>query len=101
MKDKWKCHISLQMFASCRKLLDRVGQASPAGTTTTRRENVNTSYMAVAKETATGSRIRRRVRRSAWKKVRYEPRREKSWLRGFRPGPTQTRLYNHRRWVEA
>ena len=32
---------------------------------------------------------------------RYEPRCEKIGLRGFRPGPTQTRLYNHRRWLEA
>ena len=31
----------------------------------------------------------------------YEPRREKTGLRGFRPGPTQTRLYNHTRWLEA
>ena len=31
----------------------------------------------------------------------YEPRCEKTGLRGFRPGPTQTRLYNHRRWLEA
>ena len=27
----------------------------------------------------------------------YEPRYEKTGLRGFRPGPTQTGLYNHRR----
>ena len=26
----------------------------------------------------------------------YEPRCEKTGLRGFRPGPTQTRLYSHR-----
>ena len=31
----------------------------------------------------------------------YEPRCEKTGLRGFRPGPTQTRLYNHTRWLEA
>ena len=31
----------------------------------------------------------------------YEPRCEKTGLRGFRPGPTQTGLYNHRRWLEA
>ena len=31
----------------------------------------------------------------------YEPRSEKTGLRGFRPGPTQTRLYSHRRWLEA
>ena len=30
-----------------------------------------------------------------------EPRCEKTGLRGFRPGPTQTRLYNHTRWLEA
>ena len=33
--------------------------------------------------------------------VRYEPRCEKTGLRGFRPGPTQTRLYSHTRWLEA
>ena len=27
----------------------------------------------------------------------YEPRSEKTGLRGFRPGPTQTGLYSHRR----
>ena len=31
----------------------------------------------------------------------YEPRSEKTGLRGFRPGPIQTRLYSHRRWLEA
>ena len=31
----------------------------------------------------------------------YEPRCEKTGLRGFRPGPTQTRLYSHTRWLEA
>ena len=30
-----------------------------------------------------------------------EPRCEKTGLRGFRPGPTQTRLYSYRRWLEA
>ena len=33
--------------------------------------------------------------------IRNEPRCEKTGLRGFRPGPTQTRLYSHRRWLEA
>ena len=28
---------------------------------------------------------------------KYEPRREKTGLRGFRPGATQTGLYSHRR----
>ena len=31
----------------------------------------------------------------------YEPRCEETGLRGFRPGPTQTRLYNHTRWLET
>ena len=31
----------------------------------------------------------------------YEPRCEKTGLRGFRPGPTQTMLYSKRRWLEA
>ena len=31
----------------------------------------------------------------------YEPRCEKTCLRGFRPGRTQTRLCNHTRWLEA
>ena len=30
-----------------------------------------------------------------------EPRCEKTGLRGFRSGPTQTGLYSHRRWLEA
>ena len=30
-----------------------------------------------------------------------KPRCEKTGLRGFRPGPTQTGLYSHRRWFEA
>ena len=30
-----------------------------------------------------------------------EPRCEKTGLRGFQLGPTQTGLYNHRRWLEA
>ena len=30
-----------------------------------------------------------------------EPCREKTGLRGFRPCPTQTGLYSHRRWLEA
>ena len=31
----------------------------------------------------------------------YEPRCEKTGLRGFRPGPTQNGLYSHRIWLEA
>ena len=30
----------------------------------------------------------------------FEPRCEKTGLRGFRPGPTQTGQYIHRRWLE-
>ena len=33
--------------------------------------------------------------------ITYEPRSEKTGLRGFRPGPTQTGLYSSRRWLEA
>ena len=29
----------------------------------------------------------------------FEPRCEKTGLRCFPPGPTQTRLHNHRRWL--
>ena len=32
---------------------------------------------------------------------KYEPRNEKSCLRGFHPGLTQTGLYNHKRCIEA
>ena len=31
----------------------------------------------------------------------FEPRCEKTGIRGFRPGPTQTSLHSHRRWLEA
>ena len=31
----------------------------------------------------------------------FEPRYEKTGILGFRPGPTQTRLYSHKRWLEA
>ena len=37
----------------------------------------------------------------ALKRRLYEPRCEKTGLRGFRPGPTQTGLYSHRGWLEA
>ena len=33
--------------------------------------------------------------------VTIEPRREKTSLQGFQPGPTQTGLYNQRRWLDA
>ena len=33
--------------------------------------------------------------------INFEPRFEKTGLRGFRPGLTQTGLYSHRRWLEA
>ena len=31
----------------------------------------------------------------------YEPHCEKTGLRGFQPCPTQTGLYNQRRWLDA
>ena len=31
----------------------------------------------------------------------FKPRCEKTGLWGFRPGPTQTGLYSHRKWLEA
>ena len=31
----------------------------------------------------------------------FLPRREKISLQGLQPGPTQTKLYKHRRWLEA
>ena len=31
----------------------------------------------------------------------FEPRCEKPGLEGFRPGPAQTGLYSHRRWLEV
>ena len=33
--------------------------------------------------------------------VSFEPRCEKTSLRGFRPGPTQTERCNHIGWLEA
>ena len=33
--------------------------------------------------------------------VKNEPHHEQICLQGLRPGSTQTRLYNHRRWLEA
>ena len=38
---------------------------------------------------------------TGWSPLLYEPRCEKTGLRGFRPGPTQTRLCSYRRWLEA
>ena len=34
-------------------------------------------------------------------KTLNEPRSEKTGHLGFRPGPTQIRLYSHRRWLDA
>ena len=33
--------------------------------------------------------------------ILFEPHREKTGFRDFRPGPTKTGLYFHRRWLEA
>ena len=38
---------------------------------------------------------------SIWRSITLEPRREKTGLRGFRPGLTQTHLYSHRSRLEA
>ena len=35
---------------------------------------------------------------AASRPVSFEPRREKTCFLGFRPGPSQTGLYDHRRW---
>ena len=32
---------------------------------------------------------------------KYEQPHEKPCFRGFRPGPTQTELYSHRKWLET
>ena len=47
------------------------------------------------------SRLANAATRYAGRCLQNEPRCEKTGLRGFRPGPTQTRLYSHRRWLEA
>ena len=43
------------------------------------------------------------IRLSVWLALRkkFEPRRKKTCLRGFRPDQTQTGLYNHRKPLEA
>ena len=33
--------------------------------------------------------------------IKFEPVREKTYNFGFRPGPTQTELHSHRKWLEA
>ena len=33
--------------------------------------------------------------------IRVKPHHEKTCLQGFQPFPTQTKLYSHRRWLEA
>ena len=44
---------------------------------------------------------RKRVGQTALFRITNEPRREKTGLRGVRPGPTQINLYGHRRWIET
>ena len=39
--------------------------------------------------------------RPCYMKTLFEPRCEKTSLRGFRPGQTQTELHSHRRWLET
>ena len=48
-----------------------------------------------------GTRAVEKIKHSVIMPMQYEPRCEKTGLRGFRPGPTQTGLYNNRRWLEA
>ena len=36
-----------------------------------------------------------------YEELKFEPRFEKTSLRGFRPGPTEKGLYNHTRTLEA
>ena len=44
---------------------------------------------------------RKPVQESDYYQTQTEPRSEKTGLRGFQPGPTQTGLYSHRRWLEV
>ena len=39
--------------------------------------------------------------KTARKRRNFELHHEKTCLRGFQPGQTQTRLYSHRRWLDA
>ena len=61
------------------------------------------TYQVVRKETDIASKKSRRIHDSDNKQdtKQFEPRSEKTGLRGFRPGPIQTGLYSHRRWLEA
>ena len=42
-----------------------------------------------------------KIKRLSLQCYSFEPRSEKTGLRGFRPGPTPTGLYSNRRWLEA
>ena len=41
------------------------------------------------------------VKEESIRPLRNEPSQDKTRLQGFQSGPTQTRLYSHRRWLEA
>ena len=45
--------------------------------------------------------IKKEKNKETIRKQTYEPVREKTNNLGFRPGPTQTGLYSHRKWLEA
>ena len=76
------------------------------------RKLVMVSLMEVFKDIVPGYHLRQPTEREQKQKVKklnkrtaefafissllYEPHREKTGLRGFRPGPTQTALYSHR-----
>ena len=58
----------------------------------------NEAHMAVTSNDASAWRIEIVL---IWASLIFESRCEKTGLRGFRPGPTQTGLYSHRRRLEA
>ena len=51
--------------------------------------------------TGVAGRLHELMEPSSSEPAEIEPRCEKTGLRGFRPGPTQTGLYSQRRWLEA
>ena len=61
----------------------------------------NTNFLGENFELATNSRIFAKIKFSQTFLDLQEPRREKTGLRDFRPGPTQTGLYKLRKELEA
>ena len=68
---------------------------SAASTTATHVTGQPSSY---ATDLTTAYHTSQKLATNRQKASMYEPRCEKTGLRGFRPGPTQTGLYSHRRW---